>query len=175
MNNVCLSVLLTWLLTTLSTAGVSEGSLYKMSEEAATDLSALPEAGKNNENSSNGNVPATVLESVDKSYKEKEREKPVLLVEPALNGDNKVNTGVEIGNSEVEYIESENLNDVEDVDTSLKVKIPDIVLMLACSNFYICHLLRLITQVSFQCRCISFFHVLDSIDWTRLQGLGFSV
>ncbi|XP_009599984.1 uncharacterized protein LOC107766855 [Nicotiana tabacum] len=91
-----------------------------MSEEAAQDLTALPEAEKNNENSSNGSVPVTVLESVDKNHKEKEREKPVLLVELDLNGDNKVNTGAEIGNSEVEYIESENLNDLEDVDTSLK-------------------------------------------------------
>lgn len=98
-----------------------------MSEEAARDLIPLPEAGMNNEIPSNGSVPAIRVESIDKNSKDKERENPALLVGPCLNGDGKVNTGAEVGNSEVEYIESENLNDVEDVDTSLKVMIPDIV------------------------------------------------
>ncbi|NP_001353649.1 HEAT repeat-conatining protein isoform X1 [Solanum lycopersicum] len=91
-----------------------------MSEEAARDLIPLPEAGMNNEIPSNGSVPAIRVESIDKNSKDKERENPALLVGPCLNGDGKVNTGAEVGNSEVEYIESENLNDVEDVDTSLK-------------------------------------------------------
>ncbi|PHT57272.1 hypothetical protein CQW23_05758 [Capsicum baccatum] len=91
-----------------------------MSEEAARDLIAIPEAGKNNEISSNGSVPLTGVESIDKNHKDKERDKPALPVGPALNGDSKVDTGADVGNSEVEYIESENLNDVEDVDTSLK-------------------------------------------------------
>ncbi|XP_060192469.1 uncharacterized protein LOC132621977 [Lycium barbarum] len=48
------------------------------------------------------------------------KEKPVVLAEPILNGDGKGSHGAEMGNSEVEYIESENLKDVEDVDMSLK-------------------------------------------------------
>ncbi|KAB2017075.1 hypothetical protein ERO13_D08G126380v2 [Gossypium hirsutum] len=35
-----------------------------------------------------------------------------------------VNVGVEVANSEVEYIESENLSDLEDVDTCLKKLLP---------------------------------------------------
>ncbi|CAN4082469.1 unnamed protein product [Withania somnifera] len=91
-----------------------------MSEEAARDLFAQPEAGKNNEISSNGSILVTGVESIDNNHKDIEREKPALPVGPALNGDSEVNTGAELGNSEVEYIVSENLNDVEDVDTSLK-------------------------------------------------------
>lgn len=109
------------------TAGISESIPYMMSEESARDLIVLPEAGKNNEIPSNGSVPVMGVESIDKNSKDKEKEKPALLVGPGLNGDSKVNTGAEVGISEVEYIESENLNDVEDVDTSLKVMIPDIV------------------------------------------------
>ncbi|KAK4367470.1 hypothetical protein RND71_011262 [Anisodus tanguticus] len=119
MRNDCLSALLTWLLITPSAAGVSEANPYMMSEEAARVLIALPEAGKNNEISSNGSVPVTGVESIDKNHKDKEREKPALLVEPVLNGDSTVNTEADVV-SEVAYIESENLNDVEDVDTSLK-------------------------------------------------------
>ncbi|KAK8716100.1 hypothetical protein V6N13_043419 [Hibiscus sabdariffa] len=37
-----------------------------------------------------------------------------------INGGETVNVGVEVANSEVEYIESENLSDLEDVDTCLK-------------------------------------------------------
>ncbi|CAH9092369.1 unnamed protein product [Cuscuta epithymum] len=47
-------------------------------------------------------------------------EKTVTIVEADINEEVKLNSGVEGGSSEVEYIESENLKDVEDVDTSLK-------------------------------------------------------
>ncbi|XP_042987148.1 uncharacterized protein LOC122315346 [Carya illinoinensis] len=41
-------------------------------------------------------------------------------VSPQTNGNEIANTTAETGSSEVEYIESENLNDLEDVDASLK-------------------------------------------------------
>ncbi|KAK8276806.1 hypothetical protein V6Z11_D10G226400 [Gossypium hirsutum] len=41
-----------------------------------------------------------------------------------INGGETVNVGVEVANSEVEYIESENLSDLEDVDTCLKKLLP---------------------------------------------------
>lgn len=47
-------------------------------------------------------------------------EKTVSLVQADINEDGKLKSGTEVGSSEVEYVESENLNDVEDVDTSLK-------------------------------------------------------
>ncbi|TYG71938.1 hypothetical protein ES288_D05G439400v1 [Gossypium darwinii] len=41
-----------------------------------------------------------------------------------INGGETVNVGVEVANSEVEYIESENLSDLEDADTCLKKLFP---------------------------------------------------
>ncbi|XP_012467320.2 uncharacterized protein LOC128031905 [Gossypium raimondii] len=41
-----------------------------------------------------------------------------------INGGETINVGVEVANSEVEYIESENLSDLEDVDTCLKKLLP---------------------------------------------------
>uniref|UniRef100_A0A3Q7F101 TOG domain-containing protein n=2 Tax=Solanum lycopersicum TaxID=4081 RepID=A0A3Q7F101_SOLLC len=92
-----------------------------MSVEAPRDLKTLPKAGKLTNISRNGNTSETQVENIDEYHEEKERENPILLVEPIHNEDCKVNSGVEVGTSEVEYIESENLEDVEDVDMSLKV------------------------------------------------------
>lgn len=50
-------------------------------------------------------------------------EKTVSLVQADINEEGKLKSGTEVGSSEVEYVESENLNDVEDVDTSLKTLI----------------------------------------------------
>lgn len=92
-----------------------------MSVEAPRDLKTLPKAGKLTNISRNGNTSEKQVENIDEYHEEKERENPILLVEPIHNEDCKVNSGVEVGTSEVEYIESENLEDVEDVDMSLKV------------------------------------------------------
>ncbi|KAL3376544.1 hypothetical protein AABB24_003132, partial [Solanum stoloniferum] len=92
----------------------------KISEEAPRYLKTLPEVGKLTNISRNGNPSKKQVENIDENHEEKERENPILLVEPIPNEDCKVNSGVELGTSEVEYIESENLKDVEDVDMSLK-------------------------------------------------------
>ncbi|KAH0696722.1 hypothetical protein KY290_014121 [Solanum tuberosum] len=91
-----------------------------MSEEAPRYLKTLPEVGKLTNISRNGNLSEKQVENIDENHEEKERENPILLVEPIPNGDCKVNSGVELGTLEVEYIESENLKDVEDVDMCLK-------------------------------------------------------
>ncbi|KAK4710533.1 hypothetical protein R3W88_005046 [Solanum pinnatisectum] len=91
-----------------------------MSEEAPRYLKTLPEVGKLTNISRNGNPSEKQVENIDENHEEKERENPILLVEPIPNEDCKVNSGMELGTSEVEYIESENLKDVEDVDMSLK-------------------------------------------------------
>lgn len=93
----------------------------KMSEEAPRYLKTLPEVGKLTNISRNGNPSEKQVENIDENHEEKERENPILLVEPIPNGDCKVNSGVELGTLEVEYIESENLKDVEDVDMCLKI------------------------------------------------------
>ncbi|KAL3344672.1 hypothetical protein AABB24_023893 [Solanum stoloniferum] len=92
----------------------------KMSEEAPRYLKTLPEVGKLTNISRNGNPSEKQVENIDENHEEKERENPILLVEPIPNEDCKVNSGMELGTSEVEYIESENLKDVEDVDMILK-------------------------------------------------------
>ncbi|PPE01918.1 hypothetical protein GOBAR_DD01058 [Gossypium barbadense] len=59
--------------------------------------------------------PMTHLESIASSVHNKSS------ASVQINGGETVNVGVEVANSEVEYIESENLSDLEDVDTCLKV------------------------------------------------------
>lgn len=87
-----------------------------MTKEAPRGLKTLYEAGNRTDFSRNGNTFRKQVENIDENHKEKERENPVLLVEPIPNWDGKVN----LGNSEAEYIESENLKDVEDVGLSMK-------------------------------------------------------
>lgn len=85
-----------------------------MSEKALKDLNAIPGSERRNENSSKGNIAKSVVSNTNGNIEEGQKKNSV-------NGGETVNSGAEIANSEVEYIESENLNDVEDVDTSLKV------------------------------------------------------
>lgn len=84
-----------------------------MSEKALKDLNAIPGSERRNENSSKGNIAKSVVSNTNGNIEEGQKKNSV-------NGGETVNSGAEIANSEVEYIESENLNDVEDVDTSLK-------------------------------------------------------
>lgn len=100
-----------------------------MRKEAPRGLKTLSEAGNRTDFSRNGNTFRKQVENIDENHKEKERENPVLLVEPIPNWDGKVN----LGNSEVEYIESENLKDVEDVGLSMKVlSSEDFISFLCC-------------------------------------------
>uniref|UniRef100_A0A5B7C6J5 TOG domain-containing protein n=1 Tax=Davidia involucrata TaxID=16924 RepID=A0A5B7C6J5_DAVIN len=80
-----------------------------MSEKSLRDLNMLRGSERKIESSSEGSFTKSHVEQNSTS-----------LVETPIDGDETVNAGVETGNSEVEYIESENLNDVEDVDMSLK-------------------------------------------------------
>ncbi|EXC31621.1 hypothetical protein L484_008418 [Morus notabilis] len=84
-----------------------------MSEKALKDLNAIPGSERRNENSSKGNIAKSVVSNTNGNIEEGQKKNSV-------NGGETVNSGAEIANLEVEYIESENLNDVEDVDTSLK-------------------------------------------------------
>lgn len=85
-----------------------------MSEKALKDLNNIPGSERRNENSSKGNIAKHVVSNTNGNMEEGQKKNTV-------NGCGTVNSGAEIANSEVEYIESENLSDVEDVDTSLKV------------------------------------------------------
>lgn len=85
-----------------------------MSETALRDLNTLPSSDRKNESSSKGSFAKPFVESANENV-------DVSLVSTHVNGNQTGNAGPGIANSEVEYIDSENLIDVEDIDTSLKV------------------------------------------------------
>ncbi|KAE8695630.1 UDP-glycosyltransferase 90A1-like isoform X1 [Hibiscus syriacus] len=111
-----------------------------MSGNALRDLNTLPAPERKNESSSKGNFNkpcnGNTIENVEEQPRKSlvsvqtnggETENVQLKKIPAsvqINGGETVNVGVEVANSEVEYIESENLSDVEDVDTCLKNLLP---------------------------------------------------
>lgn len=84
-----------------------------MSETALRDLNTLPSSDRKNESSSKGSFAKPFVGSANENV-------DVSLVSTHVNGNQTGNTGPETANSEVEYIDSENLSDVEDIDTSLK-------------------------------------------------------
>uniref|UniRef100_A0A5B7A530 TOG domain-containing protein n=1 Tax=Davidia involucrata TaxID=16924 RepID=A0A5B7A530_DAVIN len=91
-----------------------------MSGKALRDLNTLEGSERKNESSSKGSFTKPHVEHTNENVEGRNQQITASLVETPINGDKNVNDGVEVGNSEVEYIESENLNDVEDVDMSLK-------------------------------------------------------
>lgn len=97
-----------------------------MSGNALRDLNTLPGSERMNETSGKGNFAKPYCENSDKNVEKWERNNSALLVSTTVNGDGTANSGAEIGNAEMEYIESENLSDVEDVDTSVKVSMLDL-------------------------------------------------
>lgn len=81
----------------------------------------LPGSERKSENSSKGGLTKHCVENSNENSEEWKRKNSSTLVSTPTNGDETVKPGVEIANSEVEYIESENLKDLDDVDMSLKV------------------------------------------------------
>lgn len=95
-----------------------------MSEKALRDLNTILGTERKNEDSSKACLTKPSVDNADENIEERQKKKtPSSLVSPAVNGNMTVtvNSGAEVVNAEVEYIESENLNDLEDIDTCLKV------------------------------------------------------
>ncbi|XP_057983190.1 uncharacterized protein LOC131168037 [Malania oleifera] len=90
-----------------------------MSDKALKDLNMLPESERKNESSSEESAKPPIG-SKNETFKEWQGKNSAMSVSTHNNGHGIVNSGVDIGNAEVEYIESENLIDLEDVATSLK-------------------------------------------------------
>ncbi|PON33290.1 Coatomer beta subunit [Parasponia andersonii] len=84
-----------------------------MSENALRDLNTIPGSERRNESSNKASIAKHVVSNTNGNLEEGQ-------TKHSVNGVEVVNTGAEVGISEVEYIESENLNDLEDVDSSLK-------------------------------------------------------
>lgn len=95
-----------------------------MSEKALKDLNTLPESERKNESFSNGNFTKPQNKNIGESLGEGHRENPAPIVEASVTTNGVANSGPAVGVVEVEYIESENLNDLEDVDKSLKAILP---------------------------------------------------
>lgn len=96
--------------------------LTAMSENALRDLNTIPGAERKNEDSSKACLTKPSVDNAGEKAEERQKKKSCASLDsPSVNGnqDGTANSGVEI--IEVEYIESENLNDLEDVDTCLKV------------------------------------------------------
>lgn len=92
-----------------------------MSEKALKPLSTVPGLEGSNESSCKGDLSKQGIGTANGNVEEL-KNKGCASIRPQVNGENS-NSGAEVGSSEVEYIESENLTDLEDVSSSLKVLI----------------------------------------------------
>ncbi|KAI7739700.1 hypothetical protein M8C21_019648 [Ambrosia artemisiifolia] len=92
-----------------------------MSETALRDLNLLPKSERTNETSSKDILAKPYVEPTDENVGGKQRKNVVSLTEPPVNGNEVGHSGAEVVVVEVEYIESDKLTDLEDVDESLKV------------------------------------------------------
>jgi hypothetical protein len=125
-----------------------------MSETALRDLNTIPGSEKKNASSSKGNITKPYVGNANENLEECQKKDSVSLVSPQINGTETAKSGVETGNPEVEYIESENLNDLEDVDTSLKV-------------FFFVSLVRVVSLLIFSSHGVLFkLFLLDDHLWT---------
>lgn len=89
---------------------------------ALRDLNTIPGSERKNESCSKGGLTKPFAVNGNEIYEECLKKNCVSLGAPSTNDEEVVNA-VEVANTEVEYIESEKLNDLEDVDLSLKVLI----------------------------------------------------
>ncbi|KAJ7974554.1 ARM repeat superfamily protein [Quillaja saponaria] len=87
-----------------------------MSEKALRDLNTIPGTERKTECS----LTKSHVDNGNNNAEEWQKKNCPSLVSPPSNGNQIVNPATETGNAEVEYIESENLNDLEDIDMSLK-------------------------------------------------------
>ncbi|XP_073279325.1 uncharacterized protein [Primulina huaijiensis] len=112
---------------------------------ALKQVNKLPECGRTKESSCNGNLRNPQVDPIEKSAEEKQEKKAASLVDtPIQRGENE-NRGEGVANSEIEYIESENLEDVEDVACCLKT------LLLGLSSkdwILVCHALNNVRRLS---------------------------
>ncbi|KAI3462995.1 hypothetical protein Pfo_019658 [Paulownia fortunei] len=90
-----------------------------MSEIAIRD-NKIPESERMNGSSSNGNFIKPQVESMDENAEGRQKKGMASLVGTPIKPDETENSGAPLANSEVEYIQSEDLKDVEDVEDCVK-------------------------------------------------------
>lgn len=91
-----------------------------MSGIALRDLNTQPGSERKNEIPSKGSFTKLCIENANEKLEELQKKNSASLVVTPVNGDETVKSGVEVASAEVEYIDSENLSDVEDIDMILK-------------------------------------------------------
>ncbi|KAF8378302.1 hypothetical protein HHK36_029641 [Tetracentron sinense] len=91
-----------------------------MSEKALRDLNMLTGSERKNESSSKGSFTKPYVENNDENLDKWRGKIPSSLASTPISEGEIMNSVVELGTAEVQYIESENLNDLEDVDMSLR-------------------------------------------------------
>ncbi|KAI9078061.1 hypothetical protein K1719_039986 [Acacia pycnantha] len=97
-----------------------------MSEKALSDNNTTPETEKEESSSKACSYVASV-DNVDKNIKDlQNKNNCASIVPPSVNGNHSGDSQVEIGNAEVEYIDSENLRDLEDIDSCLKTLLAEL-------------------------------------------------
>ncbi|XP_011085815.1 uncharacterized protein LOC105167705 [Sesamum indicum] len=97
-----------------------------MSDLALRDVSKIPESERTNGSSNNGNLIKPRFESIGAKADEGRKKGMTSLVETPLTTNGTESSGAMLANSEVEYIESENLKDVEDLETCLKTLLSEL-------------------------------------------------
>ncbi|KAK4426157.1 hypothetical protein Salat_1384200 [Sesamum alatum] len=97
-----------------------------MSEIALRDVSKIPESERMNGSSSNGNFLKHQFDKIGAKAEEGHKKGMTSLVEAPLTTDGTENSGAMLANLEVEYIESENLKDVEDLENCLKTLLSEL-------------------------------------------------
>ncbi|XP_074580370.1 uncharacterized protein LOC141836746 isoform X1 [Curcuma longa] len=94
----------------------SEPLLVKMSTKALRDHNINVVLGSDKKIDGKGNLTKSFTEKITENGSELQKNTPPIFSTPSFNGDVVGSNGSETGNSEVEYIESENLVDLPDLD-----------------------------------------------------------
>ncbi|KAE9620105.1 hypothetical protein Lal_00040432 [Lupinus albus] len=124
-----------------------------MSENALRDLNTIPATERKSESSSMACLTKPSVDNADENSEDRQQKNNgSSQVSPPVNGNQgmTINSGIETGNgiAEIEYIESEKLNDLEDIDTCLK----NLLAGLDSKNWIVvCDALNNV-------RCLSLFH-----------------
>ncbi|XP_028785040.1 uncharacterized protein LOC114740950 [Neltuma alba] len=92
-----------------------------MSEKALSDNNTTPESERKKDSSGKACSNVDSVDNADQNIKDLQKKKICAsIVPPSVNGNLSGDSQIEIGNAEVEYIDSENLRDLEDIDSCLK-------------------------------------------------------
>lgn len=91
-----------------------------MAGTALRDLNTLPGSERKSESSSKGSFAKSCVGNINENAEKCQRKNLASPVPSPVNSDEAVNAGAEVANAEVEYVESENLTDVDNLDNTVK-------------------------------------------------------